>query len=374
MTGRRLAKSVAVFGLLFLLAFSSSLGNIPAKATSLDNLKKQQASLQQKGKELDKQLAKLKNNKAKKQQYKNTLDEKAVNIEQQIDSENRQVDSLDASIKQKEAAIADKQKMVDTDFQKLKNRVCAIYMTGEASNLEVVLNAKNVMDLADKTEVLRVVSEHDTKLINTLKADLDSIMAQKAEIEKNRLQATQAKTTLEQQEKQLSDLSGEAAADLGSMDKNRKSIEAAQAENAKETARISQRISKSGGKYVKRFPAVLEEAKKYLGYPYVWGGGSPRTSFDCSGYVSWVLNHSGWNIGRRGVDGLYALCTPVSSSSAMAGDLVFYDYTYGGLPRSHVGIYVGNGKAIQCDSSGVEYVRLSNSYWRKHFDCFGRLQ
>ncbi|HCW80197.1 MAG TPA: hypothetical protein DG942_03725, partial [Ruminococcaceae bacterium] len=229
-------------------------------------------------------------------------------------------------------------------------------------------------DLADKTEVLQMVSEHDTKLINTLKTDLDSIMAQKAEIEKNRLQSTKAKTTLEQQEKQLSDLSGEAAADLGSMDKNRKSIEAAQAENAKETARISQRISKSGGKYVKRFPAVLEEAKKYLGYPYVWGGGSPRTSFDCSGYVSWVLNHSGWNIGRRGVDGLYALCTPVSSSSAMAGDLVFYDYTYGGLPRSHVGIYVGNGKAIQCDSSGVEYVRLSNSYWRRHFDCFGRLQ
>jgi cell wall-associated NlpC family hydrolase len=374
LTGRRLAKSVAVFGLSFLLAFSSSLGNISAKATSLDNLKKQQASLQQKGKELDKQLAKLKNNKAKKQQYKNTLDEKAVNIEQQIDSENRQIASLDASIKQKESAIADKQKMVDTDFQKLKNRVCAIYMTGEASNLEVVLNAKNVMDLADKTEVLQMVSEHDTKLINTLKTDLDSIMAQKAEIEKNRLQSTKAKTTLEQQEKQLSDLSGEAAADLGSMDKNRKSIEAAQAENAKETARISQRISKSGGKYVKRFPAVLEEAKKYLGYPYVWGGGSPRTSFDCSGYVSWVLNHSGWNIGRRGVDGLYALCTPVSSSSAMAGDLVFYDYTYGGLPRSHVGIYVGNGKAIQCDSSGVEYVRLSNSYWRRHFDCFGRLQ
>ena len=97
-----------------------------------------------------------------------------------------------------------------------------------------------------------------------------------------------------------------------------------------------------------RFAAMIKEAEKYLGYPYVWGGSSPSTSFDCSGFVCWVLNHSGWSVGRTSAQGLYNLCTPVSRSNARPGDLVFFKGTYKTNGVSHVGIYVGENRMIHC--------------------------
>ena len=97
-----------------------------------------------------------------------------------------------------------------------------------------------------------------------------------------------------------------------------------------------------------QFAAIITEAEKYLGYPYVWGGSSPSTSFDCSGFVSWVINHSGWNVGRLGADSLYYICTPVSAANAKPGDLVFFQGTYDTTGMSHVGIYVGNSTMIHC--------------------------
>ena len=94
------------------------------------------------------------------------------------------------------------------------------------------------------------------------------------------------------------------------------------------------------------FAAILTEAEKYLGYPYVWGGSSPATSFDCSGFVSWVINHSGWNVGRLGAQGLYNICTPTSSPKP--GDLVFFKGTYDTAGVSHCGIYVGDNKMLHC--------------------------
>ena len=96
------------------------------------------------------------------------------------------------------------------------------------------------------------------------------------------------------------------------------------------------------------FAAIIKEAEKYLGYPYVWGGSSPSTSFDCSGFVSWVINHSGWDVGRLGAQGLCNICTPVSSANVKPGDLVFFTGTYDTPGVSHVGIYVGNNMMIHC--------------------------
>lgn len=120
------------------------------------------------------------------------------------------------------------------------------------------------------------------------------------------------------------------------------------------------------------FAAMLKEAEKYLGYPYVWGGSSPSTSFDCSGFVSWVINHSGWNVGRLGAQGLCNICTPVSSANARPGDLIFFKGTYDTPGVSHVGIYVGNGMMIHCGSP-ISYASINTSYWQQHFYTFGRL-
>ena len=120
------------------------------------------------------------------------------------------------------------------------------------------------------------------------------------------------------------------------------------------------------------FAAMLAEAEKYLGYPYVWGGSSPSTSFDCSGFVSWVINHSGWDVGRLGAQGLCNICTPVSSANAKPGDLIFFKGTYDTPGVSHVGIYVGNGMMIHCGSP-ISYASINTSYWQSHFNQFGRL-
>ena len=120
------------------------------------------------------------------------------------------------------------------------------------------------------------------------------------------------------------------------------------------------------------FATIIKEAEKYLGYPYVWGGSSPSTSFDCSGFVSWVINHSGWDVGRLGAQGLCNICTPVSSANVKPGDLVFFTGTYDTPGVSHVGIYVGNNMMIHCGDP-ISYANLNSSYWQSHFYRYGRL-
>ena len=111
-------------------------------------------------------------------------------------------------------------------------------------------------------------------------------------------------------------------------------------------------------------------SKDYLSL--LWGGSSPSTSFDCSGFVSWVINHSGWDVGRLGAQGLCNICTPVSSANVKPGDLVFFTGTYDTPGVSHVGIYVGNNMMIHCGDP-ISYANLNSNYWQSHFYRYGRL-
>ncbi len=120
------------------------------------------------------------------------------------------------------------------------------------------------------------------------------------------------------------------------------------------------------------FAAMLEEAEKYLGTPYVWGGSTPETGFDCSGYVCWVLNESGWNVGRTTANGLWQQATKISEAEAKPGDLVFFEGTYDTPGASHVGIYVGNGMMISAGDP-IKYSNIHSSYWDKHLLGFGRI-
>jgi cell wall-associated NlpC family hydrolase len=123
-----------------------------------------------------------------------------------------------------------------------------------------------------------------------------------------------------------------------------------------------------------KFANMIQEAEKYLGYPYVWGGASPSTSFDCSGFVCWVINNcgNGWNVGRLTADGLRSVCSYVSPSEAKPGDLIFFEKTYNTTGASHVGIYVGNGMMIHCGNP-IKYTSIETSYWQEHFLAFGRI-
>ena len=124
-----------------------------------------------------------------------------------------------------------------------------------------------------------------------------------------------------------------------------------------------------------KFRKMITEAEKYLGYPYVWGGSSPSTSFDCSGFVSWVINHcgNGWNVGRQTANGLMGKCDIIPKSEAKPGDLIFFQKTYNTSGASHVGIYVGNGMMIHCGSP-ISYASTETNYWRQHYYCMGRIR
>ena len=124
-----------------------------------------------------------------------------------------------------------------------------------------------------------------------------------------------------------------------------------------------------------RFRKMITEAEKYLGYPYVWGGASPSTSFDCSGFVSWVINHcgNGWNYGRLTAEGLRQVCDIIPASEAKPGDLVFFQGTYNTSGASHVAIYVGDNTMLHCGNP-IQYARFDTPYWRQHFYCFGRIR
>ena len=123
-----------------------------------------------------------------------------------------------------------------------------------------------------------------------------------------------------------------------------------------------------------KFARMIEEAEKYLGMPYVWGGSSPSTSFDCSGFVCWVINNSGngWSVGRTTANGLRGKCSYVSPADAKPGDLIFFEKTYNTVGASHVGIYVGNGMMIHCGDP-ISYTSINSTYWQSHFLGFGRI-
>ena len=124
-----------------------------------------------------------------------------------------------------------------------------------------------------------------------------------------------------------------------------------------------------------KFRKMITEAEKYLGYPYVWGGSSPSTSFDCSGFVSWVINHcgNGWHVDRQTANGLMGKCDIIPKSEAKPGDLIFFQKTYNTSGASHVGIYVGNGMMIHCGNP-ISYASTETNYWRQHYYCMGRIR
>jgi peptidoglycan hydrolase CwlO-like protein len=384
LTGKRLFRITAATVLSLAIVFSIPLKPVPAQADTLSELQQKQAALQQKSKELDSQLQKLKNDKTKQQQYLNTIKEQALNLEDQLESQSQLIQQLDAEILEKQNSIAAKQKEIDADFQKLKQRVYALYLTGEASNLEIILNAKNIMDLADKTQLLKTISEHDTALMNSIKSDIDSIKEEKTAIENKRKQASATKTQLQTTQRKLNALVKEQEQILATVTQNEQAVAAERAKNKAEQAKMASAIQnflrsyKSDGKGMStgEVSRIYSVASKYLKVKYVWGGNSP-SGFDCSGFVSYVLKECGWSLNgapRMTCHGLMRYCTKTftSRSELRPGDLVFYNHC------GHVGIYIGNNKAIQCDGDigkpypGVEVVDI-RGYWQNCDQVYGRL-
>ena len=211
--GRRAVAAALAVAILCAVSFEP----VPASASSLNDLQQTQSNLKKKGQDLDSQLEKLKNDKAKQTDYIAELNQRIQNTEAQISNLDTQISGMDADIVKKQSEISSKQNEIDANFEKLRQRVYALYLTGEASNLEIILNAKNIMDLSDKAEILKVIAEHDTSLIDTIKTEMNSIKSQKSAIEKERTQSAASRTEMDKQRQNLKSQQDEAARALAAL-------------------------------------------------------------------------------------------------------------------------------------------------------------
>ena len=324
-----LALALAVFML-------QGAGGGEAIAASLTELQQEQAKLEQEQEENDAKLASLKADQSKQQEYKDALDAQMQNLQSQIDGLNAQINGLDASIEEKNTAIAEKQKNIDEDVETLKERLCAIYMMGDASTLEILLQSESVIDMAQKVELLNIITEHDTKLIAQLTADMESIADEKAEIESEKEQVAAARTELESKGSELASVQAEAERVLEELNQSVASVQAESDRIAEEKAQASAEIDQWWKDYYAQLAAQNSSSSGS-------SGGSSSGSIGSGGYVStgnftWPVpgftNIScGYSSGHKAIDisggGRTIYGTPIVAADSGKVVTATYHYSYG---------------------------------------------
>lgn len=287
MAGKRFLKTVTAAVLSLSVVFSASAGALPVKADSMSSLQQKQANLQQQQKQYDAQIAQLKNDKAKQQQYKDTLDAQIKGLQDLIDNDQSQIDSLNADILRNQKAIASKQAEVKADFDQLKQRVYALYLTGEASDLEIILNARNIMDLADKAEFLQVIAKHDNDLMKKVQNDIDSIQAQQTQIENDRKAATAHQTSLDSNRQALAAKSDEVQKVIASLAASQSQTETAKAQGEKELQATTQELNQAIADYQALQKKLQEQQQQQNGGGN--GGGSGGGVTPHNGQFVWPV-------------------------------------------------------------------------------------
>lgn len=283
MAGKKICKRLISFTLVLSLFLLPSLMQPASAATNLSSLQQQQEQLKKQQAANAAKLKSLKADKAQKQAYKATLDSQVQTVQSQMDVLNKQITAYDADIKDREAKIAAKQTEIVDNTQKLKERLHALYLTGEASSLEIILSAQNIVDLADKTEALRAITAHDTELINALKSDMASIKTEKDTIEQNRENVAQAKVTMDSKKKELSDLVAEANAVIADISSDVSDAQAKDAQLAKQRTQLDAAVDQ----WYKDYYAA--QAKNNSGGGKSSGGNSGSGGYVSKGNFAWPL-------------------------------------------------------------------------------------
>ena len=327
MSGNKAVRILATALVACLLIFSVPAVQ-PAEASTLSELQEKQSELKQKKAEVDAKLESLKNDKSKKVQYKEALMSQISTVEEQIDNLNDQISSLNSDIKEKEQQIAEKQEAIDSDIEKLKERLYAIYLTGDASTIDIILNAENLMDLADKTEVLQAIAEHDTELISRLKDELQSVADQKAEIETQRDAVAANKKEYDEKQAELTDLVNEVNQAIAEISDDESAVETESAELARQEEEASEAIDAWYKQYYASKGTGTSSSGGYVSTGnFTWP--VPSCTNITSGYGSrWGSFHKGIDISRSGIYG--AAIVAADSGTVIKAGYGNYGTGYGG--------------------------------------------
>ncbi|CAB1242530.1 Membrane proteins related to metalloendopeptidases [Ruminococcaceae bacterium BL-4] len=308
-----------------------------AENTNVDTLRQQQSDYQNQQKENQAKIDQLKSDQTQKEAYKAALQDQVSNLQHQIDTYNQQIGDLDQDIAAKQDEIQSKQKEIDSDFALLKERLRALYISGEASNLEILLSSKSLTDLADKTEAIKMVSDHDKQLIDTLKNHLTEIEAQKTKIEQSRQEVSDAKDALDQKRTELDTVMEETQQVINELAGSAEALEEQNKEIAQKEAATAEQIDSWYANYYSQKQSSSDVVVMPSGGgQFVWP--VPYTTNVTSGFgPRWGTTHKGIDISSGGVYG-----QPIVASAS--GTVIVADAGgWGGGYGTWVSIDHGNG-------------------------------
>ena len=274
-----------------------------------------------------------------------------------------QLDELSGKIEVVTEELNQAQEKEDEKKEVFYKRLVVLYEKGNIAYIEAFLQSRDIMEITKRTEYIKQISEHDRKIFN-------EFAKAKKEVDDRKKELDEISAEYQSQKDEFDLQINQASEEIAAIDEDIK----AKKESLKQLNEDKKGIEKKLYKltYAGR---LFTEGEKYIGFPYVWGGSTPETSFDCSGFVCWTYTHSGvYNLPRTTAQQIYNQCKKISPSEARAGDLIFFENTYqSSEPVTHVGIYAGEGKMLHCGDP-IKYASTLTPYWKSHFYAYGRLE
>lgn len=296
------------------------------------------------------------------QNTKTTLKDSVLSIDEQLKSIQEELDKLYVQITAVSEELRVAQEKEDVKKSIFQKRLVALYEKGNLAYVEVLFQSKDIMEISKRREYFKQISEYDWKIF-------EEYLSAKKEVEKRKNELDKISSQYQQQKDEFDLQLNQANSEIAAIDETLKEKGEVLKTLNSEKREIDNKLFKHtyAGK-------LLAEGEKYLGYPYVWGGSSPETSFDCSGFVCWTYTHSGvYNLPRCTAQLIYNQCEKISPSEARAGDLIFFQGTYNSYePVTHVGIYAGDNRMLHCGDP-IKYASTQSPYWQSHFYAYGRL-
>lgn len=340
---------------VILLIAGSFICNIPVFADDTA-IKNEISALDQQISERKKELEGLQEQRRNKAEEISSTNDNINQVLKEIDDKELLLQDIN---KQLEAALAEEQ----AAYGDFSERLIAMYEQGDNTYLSLLLGSENLNDLIKRIGLIKDISASDRevydyyhnnrKTIDDSKEELDNL---KTELEKQNIELNNALTEKNTESDAIVQLINDKQREIDELEKERD--------------KLQKKISS-----VEYADKLFAEAEKYLGMPYVFGGSTPETSFDCSGFVCYATTHSGvFNLPRTTAQGIYNQCIKISPSEAKRGDIIFFQGTYNaGETITHVGFYAGDGKMLHCGNP-IQYANVNSQYWASHFYAYGRLK